>query len=270
MKMSRKNRKNLTFTKEKNISCDVCGTIFTSLSHFKRHLMSTPHCKSLFLFSCKFCKYVGYNENRILHHLSKNQRCYYLSEQDDVSTGLLPDTSSSCNLKNDNLKSVFSYRFKRYSADGIVDNVQLDLQDDTTDKRGTTLNMNSTNTIHKDLNSYMTNSQDIAGVHENIFPSNFQLGENYNKTDNTFSLSNDNALIIDDSTISSCNNEDELIISDDGNGMNDTENIGNDNTTFMVPNDNITHNDINITDSIDLRSKQEQLAKRVYGISLSK
>ena len=43
---------------------------------------------------------MGYNENGLLHHLSKKQRCYYLSEQNDVSTGLLPDTSSSYNLKN--------------------------------------------------------------------------------------------------------------------------------------------------------------------------
>ena len=116
----------------------------------------------------------------------------------------------------------------------------------------------------------MTNSRDIAGVHENIFPSNFQLGENYNKTDNTFSLSNDNALIMDDITVSSCDNENEHIISDDGNGNNDTEDIENDNITFMVPNDNITHNDIHVTDSIDLRSKQEQLSKRFSGITLSK
>ena len=58
---------------------------------------------------------------------------------------------------------------------------------------------------------------------------------------------------MDDSTVSSYNNEDEHIIFDNDNGINDTGDIDNDNTTFMAPNDNMTHNDINATNSIDLR-----------------
>lgn len=91
-----------------------------------------------------------------MHHLSTHETCYYLSEWNDVSPGLLPDTSLLCNIKNDNHENFSSHRFKYYSADGIVDNLQLDIKEDTTEKRGNIINMNSANTNHKYLNSCMT------------------------------------------------------------------------------------------------------------------
>ena len=268
--MKRGKSQKVSSIKGKRIPCKGCSTSFTSPTHFKHHLQNNHHCKSLSLFCCKYCKYVGFNETGLMQHHSKNERCYFLSEQNDVSTGLLPDTSSSCNIQNDPKKSVSSYRFKRVSADGILDNVQLDLKDDTTEKRGTILKLNSGNMIHKDLNHFMTNSRHIAGVDGKTFPSNFQLGENYNTNDNTFSILNETVVNIDDSTFSDCHIEDDVVSGNESNSVNDIEDLQNDEEAIFVNNDNMLDVVNNNHDTIDLRSQQDLLTKRFSGLSLSK
>ena len=98
----RKDKKQLTSTKWKINPCNGCPNVFTSLPYFKRYLMNINHCKYLSLFPYKFCEYVGCNESRIVHHLSKNETCSYLYEENYADTRLLPDTISSCNINYDN------------------------------------------------------------------------------------------------------------------------------------------------------------------------
>ena len=73
---------------------------------------------------------------------------------------------------------------------------------------------------------------------------------------------------MDDTTVSSCNNEE--ISSGNVNVMNDIEDILNNNITIMVPNDNKTHFDISNTDTIGLRPQQYILTIRFSGLLLSK
>ena len=79
---------------------------------------------------------------------------------------------------------------------------------------------------------FTTNSRDIAGVHKNNFPLNFQLGGNYNKTDNNVSLKNDNDKNMDDSTVLIRNNKD--ISSDYENIINEYKDTPNYNITIVI------------------------------------
>ena len=130
--------------------------------------------------------------------------------------------------------------------------------------------INSGNIIHKDLNTFMTNSRHIAGVDGKTFPSNFQLGENYNTNDNTFSILNETVVNIDDSTFSDCHIEDDVVSGNESNSVNDIEDLQNDEEAIFVNNDNMLDVVNNNHDTIDLRSQQDLLTKRFSGLSLLK
>ena len=133
--MKRRKQRRLTSSKSKTITCVVCKNIFYQLKHFKQHLTDRPNCKSKSPYACKTCgKFVGHNEQSFDLHLTKNISCKFYYEERNVASGLLNDSTLPCIKSNNNCNDVTSCLFKRYSTDGVVDNVQLNLKDDSVQK----------------------------------------------------------------------------------------------------------------------------------------
>ena len=65
----------------------------------------------------------------------KNPTCSYHYEELKVTTGFLPNIGKQIDIDTKS-KNISSYRYQRYSADGIQDEVQLNIHDDTIDKEG--------------------------------------------------------------------------------------------------------------------------------------
>ena len=82
---------------------------------------------------------------------------------------------------------ISSYTFKRYSASGSLDNVQLNLTDDTVGKIHSAKHyevQSGTNASIRNTPSYMNHARSMARVNENTFPSYFDIGSNnYNIVD---------------------------------------------------------------------------------------
>jgi len=176
-----------------------------------------------------------------------NESCSYFEKQKEITTGLLPTASSVCITQNEILANLSSYTFKRYSTDGIVDNVQLNLKDDTRVKRQNLRNLSDRQGLSCNLNSYMTNSRAVAGVQENHFSSNFLLENNHHIVDNQFDMAHNNLI------------------------QNDHDELGNDINVNLTYNDEIDHIQILPipTELLDIRSQQDQLSKRFSTLTLS-
>ena len=88
----------------------------------------------MYPFKCQTCQYVGHNEFVLFQHLETIESCKHFHEQKEVATGLLPDTSSACIAQKEEYHNITSYTFKRYSIDGIVDNIQFNMNDESRKK----------------------------------------------------------------------------------------------------------------------------------------
>ena len=64
----------------------------------------------------------------------KNQSCTYHYEELKVTTGLLPNIGKQI-INDGNTKNITSYTCQRFSADGIEDEVQLNLHDEIVEKQ---------------------------------------------------------------------------------------------------------------------------------------
>ena len=121
-------------SKQTKLTCRSCGMLFYAVSHYKDHMKSSKKCNSANPYSCKFCEYIGFDSNGLNQHLMKTPVCTYHYEELKVTTGLLPNVRKEINMES-KLKNISSYTYPRYSADGIIDEVQLNLHDDTVAKQ---------------------------------------------------------------------------------------------------------------------------------------
>ena len=130
-------------------------------------------CQSANSFCCKFCEYVGFDSNGLNQHLMKNPLCTYHYEELKVTTGLLPNIGKEINIDN-KAKNISSYTYQRYSADGIEDEVQLNLYDEIVDKQQYIKAISSVNS--KSMNNLMATYQlkrllacmDNTNIHSDI------------------------------------------------------------------------------------------------------
>ena len=189
--MKRRKHSKLISVKDQNITCNGCSKTFSAAQHFKLHFIKNPQCKAAQHFRCSGCRYIGHNERSLITHIQMNESCSYFEKQKEITTGLLPVASSAGITQNEISANLLSYTFKRYSTDGIVDNVQLNLKDDTRVKRRNVRKVSDRQGLSCNLNSYMTNSRAVAGVQENHFSSNFLLENNHHIVDNQFDMSQD-------------------------------------------------------------------------------
>ena len=65
----------------------------------------------------------------------KNPMCSFHYEELKVTTELLPNIGKQIDIDT-KVKNISSYTYQRYSADGIQDEVQLNLHDEIIDKQG--------------------------------------------------------------------------------------------------------------------------------------
>ena len=186
--MKRRKPRRLT-QKGKRFTCAVCSKCMLSKLHFTQHILNNDACKSSHPHNCKTCDFVGHNEYSLYVHLENTVACQYFDKQKGVASGLLSPITSECVTKNKSIPHTTSHVFNWYSTDGILDKVQLNIHDDTIQKR---VNVRTfSDSIMKDGNiqSYMSNSRTLAGVQENNFSSTFHLEENHNRVDNEFYVS---------------------------------------------------------------------------------
>ena len=168
----------------------------------------------------------------------------------------MSDTSSDYIAQKEEYHNIISYIFKWCPTDGIVYNIQLNLKDDTREKRVDTRQIiDKTSGNIGDINSYMTKLRTLAGVKANLFSSNFELEHNHTCGDNEFYESQDDYNNLDN------NNKYNLA---------DTENIDieqpNPRLLVLVNNANKSTNDNMQT---DIRSQQEISTKQYSALTLS-
>ena len=84
-----------------------------------------------------------------------------------MASGLLNDNKLPCIKSNNNCNDVTLYLFKRYSTDGVVDNVQLNLKDDSVQKMGLMCKVSGNFPKGIDVNTCITNYCAIVGVTNN-------------------------------------------------------------------------------------------------------
>jgi len=170
--MKRRKPRRLT-QKSKRFTCAVCSKCMLSKLHFTQHIINNDACKSSHPHNCKTCDFVGHNEYSLYVHLENTVACQYFDKQKGVASGLLRPITSECVTMNKSIHHTTSHVFNRYSTDGILDKVQLNIHDDTIQKR---VNVRTfSDSIMKDGNiqSYMSNSRTLAGVQENNFLRHF-------------------------------------------------------------------------------------------------
>ena len=108
---------------------------FYAVSHYRNHINTSKICHSFNPYCCKFCEYIGFDSNGLNQHLIKIYVCSYHYEELKVTTGLLPNIGKEVNVKKKFNNNISSYTYSRCSADGMEDEVQLNLHDDTVDKQ---------------------------------------------------------------------------------------------------------------------------------------
>ena len=89
-----------------------------------------PECKRKLPYHCDFCGFIGYDSTAWGKHLQFSLSCSHFNKEKEVITGLLPDLSLGKMPYNPLLPNQTSYNYKRYSADGKSDNVNLNIQHD--------------------------------------------------------------------------------------------------------------------------------------------
>ena len=132
--MKSSKQKKRKYSKQTKLTCPNCDMIFYAISHYKDHMKISKKYHSANSFCCKFCEYVGFDSNGLNQHLMKNPLCTYHYEELKVTTGLLPNIGKEINIDN-KAKNISSYTYQRYCADGIEDEVQLNLHDETVEKQ---------------------------------------------------------------------------------------------------------------------------------------
>ena len=255
--MKRRKPRRLT-QKGKRFTCAVCSKCMLSKLHFTQHILNNDACKSSHPHNCKTCDFVGHNEYSLYVHLENTVACQYFDKQKGVASGLLKPITSECVTMNKSIPHTTSHVFNRYSTDGILDKVQLNIHDDTIQKR---VNVRTfSDSIMKDGNiqSYMSNSRTLAGVQENNFSSTFHLEENHNRVDNEFYVSDNQqgCHIID------IHNEDvaiNQILVIEPNAANENVLVNENAHNALLNNDGV----------VDIRSQQETLNKRFDALTFS-
>ena len=130
----RKTSANFNSRKRTNV-CDHCGLEFNTKYRLQQHLKTSTNCKKILPFSCDFCDYVGQSEYGLQRHHFLSPQCLHFVNESKVLTGVLPDMHVGETNHSTSNPGTSTYQYNRYSTNGEVDQVLLNLQDDTLHKR---------------------------------------------------------------------------------------------------------------------------------------
>ena len=128
-----KRRKQQTINKKKSkksYKCDSCGSIFTIFKDYQKHVHNNLDCKRILPYSCQFCPYVGYEPYGFQKHLQYKPSCEQFYKEKETTTGLILDFSPEQVRNTFTQPKKTSYHYKRFSASGIQDTVQLNVTND--------------------------------------------------------------------------------------------------------------------------------------------
>ena len=157
------------------------------MSYFRSHVNISPSCKLKLPYCCQYCPYIGYDKGGLGKHLQLQPSYEYFCKEKEVVTGLIPDFSTGKLVHNKLSPKISSYKFNRYSASGSLDNVQLNLTDDTISNIYSAKHcdvQSGTKASIRNTSSYMNHARSMACVNENTFPSHFDIASNnYNIVD---------------------------------------------------------------------------------------
>ena len=129
--MKRRKHKNLLHKKsKKSYKCDSCFNVFPTITAFQKHALQNMECKRNLPYSCEFCSYVGYDPLGFQRHIQYRPSCAQFYKEKEVTTGQIIDFSSRKIFNNESDKNQVSYHYKRFSASGIQDTVQLNVPND--------------------------------------------------------------------------------------------------------------------------------------------
>ena len=180
-------RKSSSFSsrKSKKYSCIKCRQKFISTTHFCKHVIENPSCRSS-NFCCKFCPYIGYNEHSLNSHLRYNSSCQQKYNEAKVATGVLPYTLKSI-PKHKNLKNILvstSLLQQPTNSDDNNHQTYISVCDNVSNVRESILHKTTS------LNQYMNNNRIVAGTNNNQVSSTLLLDDTYSndieKANNNF------------------------------------------------------------------------------------
>ena len=86
-------------------------------------------------FSCDVCDYVGQSEYGLQRHHFSSPQCLHFVNESKVLTGVLPDMHVGETNHRTSNPGTSTYQYNRYSTNGELDQVLLNLEDDTLHKR---------------------------------------------------------------------------------------------------------------------------------------
>ena len=112
---------------KKSYKCDACGSIISTLLDYQKHVNHNIGCKRKLPYSCQFCSYVGYELHGFHKHLQYRPSCDQFYKEKEVTTGQILDFSLGKVRKIASKPNETSYQYKRFSAAGMEDTVQLNL-----------------------------------------------------------------------------------------------------------------------------------------------
>ena len=132
--MKRRKTSRLT-AKGKTYTCVVCSKTMFSKVHFTKHINGNKICKSQHPHNCITCGFVGHTEYSLFSHLAKTAACQHFHTQKGVASGLMRTIPSESVAKVKPIPHTTSHIFNWYSTDGLLDKVQLNIHDETLQKR---------------------------------------------------------------------------------------------------------------------------------------
>ena len=115
--------------------CDHCGLEFNTKYRLQQHLKTSTNCKKILPFSCDFCNYAGQSEYGLQRHHFSSPQCLHFVNESKVLTGVLPDMHVGETNHRTSNPGTSTYQYNRYSTNGELDQVLLNLEDDTLHKR---------------------------------------------------------------------------------------------------------------------------------------
>ena len=101
------------------------------MKNYQKHVYKNIEYKRNLPYSCQFCSYIGYKQNRFQKHLQCTPTCEYFYNKKPVTTGEILDLSSGQGSKNTSVPNQTSHQYKRVAVSGIVDTIQLTINDNT-------------------------------------------------------------------------------------------------------------------------------------------
>ena len=146
--------------KQTQFKCDGWSQKYNSILHFRQHVQQSHKYRACMPCCCQFCTYISYGFSGLQRHLSVTPHCAHFYKEKEAIAGIIPDLCTGQLRNKSPNPQITYYTFEQYPSNGVCDNVQLNITDDTAEKLKSVSNIyGSTNTYMKQQSSYMDNTR---------------------------------------------------------------------------------------------------------------